>query len=940
MIQLLFFLKFRTQLRKIRPELITALEKSIVEIIEAAGGKADTKHRVLTGLFNENSIAIWLTIITVMESILEKIDESSSELYGFTMIVARNVEDYETVPLCSALAEKGEGTGVWCAHEIQSSLSPYINIEEKKSEKYIETALEATNTASSPDNKEFQNPLTEGFIHIYISKNHIMQNKVSDYFPFREKILRLICYGAHRNAVLLSPAFIGKRDGIYKFCSETLGEIPPLILRFGKRNSIGYFGDMLSPKIHSFIKKHIRKEILEELEALQSYLFQERLMEEYSAYIIQKALVFFQKLLNAYSASVQRQNSIPVLIIERIHYAYNTARDLCLDVLKNVPEKTELLVYGTCSYKSESDISNIEKHLEEWRAIFPRVITFTPEECPTFQVPVMPCDLWEMLYTSYLLSNYFPGFLFPKLFEEEERKSSVLLRSFAALSDMGVIDTVDDPLPRVSNFIALAESHIGDRKDRIRQFVRNCLHSWVLQRKLRPCFSLLEIFSELGGKEADKLILESIYGDVINGTYQGIENAIKEKRFSLVVGAEKSSALHYIFSTLKALIHDKEETIREVFKSPMPQGNFFSGYMIQILSNLTAYYLGIKYFDSALETVKEAMLIGQNQRQGIAQAYRLLALINIAKQRVDDSLEYVSFAVDNAEKSEHLNELGVAYYYAAQAQFLSGNLSKAEHFALKSEQTTLFSKRPSWADRARFLRGKLLFEMGRYKDALNVFVSLKESPVGFISEDMDNTLSAWIFRTTIYTGFHKTEKLSFPEGLLGQDAFLFEIEASYIMEDYEETLILTQRPLPNFADFLYIERPDWKSGFSQGELLLQSPKDLWERMIFSYRALALCKVSSSEEERKAVIQQMQRFTRDVLMPGSDPHDVFHFYVYYRILLESSASEIDLNTAMSMAFRRLQRRANRIDDAETRRSFLNNHYWNSALNSSAKEYKLI
>jgi hypothetical protein len=42
----------------------------------------------------------------------------------------------------------------------------------------------------------------------------------------------------------------------------------------------------------------------------------------------------------------------------------------------------------------------------------------------------------------------------------------------------------------------------------------------------------------------------------------------------------------------------------------------------------------------------------------------------------------------------------------------------------------------------------------------------------------------------------------------------------------------------------------------------------------------------------------------------------------------------------MAFKRLQRRAGRIENDKTRQSFLSMNYWNSALCLAAKEYKLI
>ena len=513
-----------------------------------------------------------------------------------------------------------------------------------------------------------------------------------------------------------------------------------------------------------------------------------------------------------------------------------------------------------------------------------------------------------------------------------------MLRALAILFDLGVIDRADDPSPRIPRFTELAETKLGERKERIRRFTRNRLLAWVMAGKLRPSFSLLEILADLGGKGGDKLILEAVYQDVINGTVKGIENALVERRFESVVGSDKSPALRYIFTTLKALIHGKENDIREAFRKMPPKGGFFSCYTIQILANLTSYYLGIKQFDNALDTIKEAMLIGQNQKQGIARVYRLFSLVNISKQQVNDSLDYMSFAVDNAEKSERFDELTVASYYAAEAQFLFGNLSKAEKLALKAEKTALASKRPGWLDSARFLKGKLRFEIGHYKDAHAIFAALRKNPSGPLSEDMDLTLAAWTYRAGVYADAKAPPSPPVP----GPDGFLFEIEAAYMTGNHEKTLALTQGPMPEFpeSDFLYTERPDWRSGFTQGELLLLSPKELWERMVFDYRCLALCRLPAFQREREQVIKQMQRFTRDTLVPDTDPNDIFHFYVYYRILLESSASEIDRNTAISMAFRRLQRRANRIDDMETRRVFLNLHYWNSTLSAAAKEHKLI
>jgi hypothetical protein len=48
----------------------------------------------------------------------------------------------------------------------------------------------------------------------------------------------------------------------------------------------------------------------------------------------------------------------------------------------------------------------------------------------------------------------------------------------------------------------------------------------------------------------------------------------------------------------------------------------------------------------------------------------------------------------------------------------------------------------------------------------------------------------------------------------------------------------------------------------------------------------------------------------------------------------------MSTAVSMAFKRLQRRAGRIEDIETSRQYLNGPKGNHELSKVAREYKLI
>ncbi|MDR1447064.1 MAG: hypothetical protein LBI90_09245, partial [Treponema sp.] len=69
MIQLHFFLRYRSQLSRICPELVTHLEKIGSGAARDAGGKAKKGRRLLSALFDEDSIAFWLDMLICLKTI-------------------------------------------------------------------------------------------------------------------------------------------------------------------------------------------------------------------------------------------------------------------------------------------------------------------------------------------------------------------------------------------------------------------------------------------------------------------------------------------------------------------------------------------------------------------------------------------------------------------------------------------------------------------------------------------------------------------------------------------------------------------------------------------------------------------------------------------------------------------------------------------------------
>ncbi|MCL2319926.1 MAG: hypothetical protein FWC45_07555, partial [Treponema sp.] len=420
------------------------------------------------------------------------------------------------------------------------------------------------------------------------------------------------------------------------------------------------------------------------------------------------------------------------------------------------------------------------------------------------------------------------------------------------------------------------------------------------------------------------------------------------------------------YKTTRDLVWGERDEIQRGFQEPVSPAAVdekkacYGAYRAQVQANLAAFNTGSRNIEAASDAVRKAMHLNRDLGHNAVPVYRAFSLVNLSKKRIDDALEYISFALEQAEKTEQAEELVITCYFAAAINFLYGNLSRAERLALRAEKT--LGQSP-WRMRAGFLRGRINFETGRYADALEIFESLRteRSPGADNAAAADaaapvlqppamaGTIQAWIARTEIFLGrVSSAENSAASEG---PDEKIFAIEAAYFAADYQKAVALADDFLSSAREepegnFLFTEQPDWRSGFAQCESMLLPEKVPGTRLAWIYRAMAQCAVHPSPETKAEMLGGMQRFIRDELLPDTDPNDAFYFYAWYCMLRDSkntadiSATQLDMSTVVSMAFKRLQRRAGRIDDAGTKQAFLTLSRWNNTLSLAAREYKLI
>jgi tetratricopeptide (TPR) repeat protein len=928
MICLLFSLRYQNQIRRIRPELYSLLEDSILNIIKASCGTVAVERNYIFASFNGEAIGFWLNMLTALEGTRKILDEAASELYGYNCLIGQDLDEAD-IRLVHLLPSGGS-MGIWCDYSVQQTLSSYAAFENSYEEIRGIPAADGYNRV-----RNFM-PFSGG--------------EEENAFPYREKIFKTLNQGSPKNAILAGPRFIGKRDGLRFYCSRQMQGLPTLRIVFGNGgNGMACFADALTGEIRNLITPFAGDEGLEKLDSLGEAIFQERFRRQYSAYFIQKTRRFMELLFKFYEEAVCAKKLKPVIILENINFADAPSSRLFADIFQD-KIRTSYLVYG--SFSEENTIVSTDTAFDPWNKVFSRIIQVSPENFtprPFGEGFEMIPDLWEIAYTLSLFRRYFPRALFPTLFREAGINPLVVSRALDIFTAQGIIDSREDPQPRIVDFDSRAERILGERKYLVRGMVSGRILAWVKKGGIRPCYNLLKALADLGRERPERLegsatlVLNSITGDVINNTFREIEEDIRNNCFAQVIGEGCFTAILYIFTTLRALIHQGEDDIRRAFLQPVPETSAIPEYKAHILSNLADFNLGIYDIAAAQESIKESLILSQTRpdKRRLVQAYRLFSLVNVCKQQLREAIEYSDFAIECAERSGCFDELAIVMYYAAGIHLIFGNLSRAGRLIRRADEYASLTGRVEWADRSRFLLGRFHFETGYYQEARDIFTGLLDRGIPAAPKGREMVLRAWIYRSRVFLN-------QSPGSLFGMetlDARLFEIEAAYITGEYEKAVSLTDSfcsCLPKNR-FVFIEQPDWRSGFAQCELLLFSPKDFFNRQASTYRALALAKLSADANGssiREMALDTMRRVIREKGLPQMDPNDAFYYYAHYRVLQETGAAAVDMDTAVSIAFKRLQSRASHIDDIETRRSYLSLNYWNNALSQAAKAHRLI
>ncbi|MCL2478547.1 MAG: hypothetical protein FWF22_03535, partial [Treponema sp.] len=672
MVQMLFYLRFRSQLRRTRPDLVTRLDETITGAIFTAGGRLSDNRRFLNASFDSDRIGFWLDILILIETILKALENAGSELSGHAMILSQNIPEHEAERLCLTLSSSAAAshTGIWCGQAVRDSLQPYCI---------------------------FENPF-RGYVEL---ENLIpFNNSESGFFPYREKIAGVLAGAKKGENTLLLGSVTGIRDGVYRYCTSAMKDAPPLVIRFSTGDcGPGCLCDALTPAIREYLASS-SKNSPAEMETLAQLLFRERLRDQVSPFLIEAAKRFLELLLKSFRTAASGRHSRVFVILEDLFDSGSVLAGIIRDTLSLQENRNDFvyIAYGCGD----------SKEFREWNTVFTRVIKLAGKDFPAARedLPKLSADLLEMMYTFTLLRRFFPPALFPQLFEEEGLNPGIPDKAVQLLLSIGAMDFLPDPRPCLPEFLKTPEKIAGEAG--IKKMVCSRLLAWEKEGRIRPCFNLLRILHELGAVIDDPLILRVLRGEIDNGTSGGMEAAFSGGQIGQMTNRENIKILNWIFNARKALVSYVQNEIHGIFSRPSPvlPASVYQGFRAELLSNLSAYRLGCRDSGAASETVRELMLVNQNLKDGGIPSYRYFSLVNLLRLKIDDTLEYGSFAMELAEKTGNGEELVKASFFTAASGFLNGDLSLAQKLTVKTEKTALDLGWVEWALRSRFFLGR------------------------------------------------------------------------------------------------------------------------------------------------------------------------------------------------------------------------------------------
>jgi tetratricopeptide (TPR) repeat protein len=580
--------------------------------------------------------------------------------------------------------------------------------------------------------------------------------------------------------------------------------------------------------------------------------------------------------------------------------------------------------------------------------------TASTEELAAAALRSFPCEYSELLLLLRLSEEVLTDECTEDFLNDCGYVAGIRTPIYAALSTLGFVSS--EARPRIAS-AAAARGVLKSLPDGGRAIRSSFIHRLLELRAAGRIIPSVALFRQieteardLGEAEAvsTALELDCIAGDAVYGPSEpngGEEAAPKGQH----------SPLEPMADFLAAYAASKRDESLEALSSLEESVALFGGENelasgTAALSRAAFEYAEGRALDAA-NIAKEALMrlhkVSATKEE--AKAQRLLGFCALAHGQVQEGADYFANAYEMAQSVPEPLECILAAAAECAADFALGDLSRVLHRAESAATWAADAFRADWESVSAFIRGRACLEIGRYAEASDAFGTVRAIARVYGQAEASRRAEIWTARAAAFAGEGKKAR----EILLRLDDdaealwFLAELELWEGKAPKAAALAAEALPLAPRESFMPIDCFDWSSGFSSLEsraVGFLAERNYLHDQIEAFGAFASGLAATGGEGDPSAaftaankLANMAREDRLAVL-----HPAAHLYLFYRYLIleRASPSSMDGATALGKAFKALQLRSTRLDEASVKDGFLEANRWNKALLEAARSRKLL
>jgi hypothetical protein len=348
---------------------------------------------------------------------------------------------------------------------------------------------------------------------------------------------------------------------------------------------------------------------------------------------------------------------------------------------------------------------------------------------------------------------------------------------------------------------------------------------------------------------------------------------------------------------------------------------------------------------SAANKAKNALidLHALGAQQSEARAHRILGLCALAQGQVQEGADYLANAFEIAESvGSPLCSILSAQAESA-AYLVLGDIGRAQARTAVFVSRASTSFRSDWEMAGAFMEGRIAFELGAYAAAEEAFGRVRVLARVYRSLSAALRAEIWIGRAASCAGETERARSLLARGGDDPEAlwFLAELEHWEGRRLEAASLIESAARVVSHPGFASADVFDWSSGFASIEgraVGFAAGRSYAADQIAAFRDYCAALNSPTQARERAERLALQAREERLALT----HPSIHLYLFYRylILKEIGSGPMDAASVLSKAFKALQIRAGRMNDAVQKSSFMEKNRWNREILAEARRHKLI